>query len=86
MAAVEVVSSFECLNLNVQKFEKLLHMFFAESCLEVGVTDHDGQNHRPREWFIAPTSVIDAAVRMIISGDIVNYEYDASQCDIVPKN
>lgn len=85
MAPVEIVSSFECYNLNTQKFEQLLHTFFGTSCLEVDVTDNNGKKHRPREWFLAPIGIIDAAVKMIISGDIVNYRYDANLQEILAR-
>ena len=77
MAPVKVVCAFECYNLNPQKFELLLHTFFGSSCLAVDVFDKDGKRFTPREWFIAPLHIIEAAANMLISGDIVNYKYNA---------
>ncbi|UQO33008.1 GIY-YIG nuclease family protein [Burkholderia cepacia] len=76
MAPVKVISVFECYNLNPQKFELLLHSFFGKACLNVDVYDKQGKRFSPREWFIAPLHIIEAAANMLINGDIVNYRYD----------
>ena len=76
MAPVKVISVFECYNLNPQKFELLLHTFFGKACLNVDVYDTQGKRFSPREWFIAPLHIIEAAANMLINGDIVNYRYD----------
>lgn len=76
MAPVKVISVFECYNLNPQKFELLLHTFFGKACLNVDVFDKAGKRFSPREWFIAPLHIIEAAANMLINGDIVNYRYD----------
>lgn len=75
MAPVKVISVFECYNLNPQKFELLLHTFFGKACLNVDVYDKQGKRFSPREWFIAPLHIIEAAANMLINGDIVNYRY-----------
>lgn len=77
MAPVKVISVFECYNLNPQKFELLLHTFFGKACLNVDVFDKQGQRFSPREWFIAPPNIIEAAANMLINGDIINYRYDS---------
>lgn len=76
MAPVHVVETFECFNLNPQKLELLLHKFFGKVCLEVDVFDESGKRFTPREWFIAPLPVIEEAIELIISGEIINYTYD----------
>lgn len=75
MAPVKVVEVFECYNLNPQKFELLLHTFFGKACLNVDVYDKTGKRFSPREWFIAPLHIIEAAANMLINGDIINYRY-----------
>lgn len=75
MAPVKVIAVFECYNLNPQKFELLLHTFFGKACLNVDVYDKQGKRFSPREWFIAPLHIIEAAANMLINGDIVNYRY-----------
>ena len=76
MAPVKVISVFECYNLNPQKFELLLHTFFGKACLNVDVYDKQGKRFSPREWFIAPLHIIEAAAHMLINGDIVNYRFN----------
>lgn len=76
MAPVHIVETFECFNLNPQKLELLLHRFFGKVCLEVDVFDQDGKRYTPREWFIAPLPVIEEAIELIISGEIIDFKYD----------
>lgn len=77
MAPVKLVAGYQCFNLNTQKFEALLHNFFGNACLDIQITDKNGKSCQPREWFIAPIVAIEQVITLIISGDIVNYRYDA---------
>lgn len=83
MAPVKIVTTFKCFNLNPQKLEQLLHNFFGNSCLNMDIFDNDKRRHTPREWFIAPLNVIEQAIEYIISGEIVDYKYDAKTKEIV---
>lgn len=85
MAPVKVVEVFECYNLNPQKFELLLHTFFGKACLNVDVFDKSGKRFSPREWFVAPLHIIEAAANMLINGEIVNYRYDPDSSGIVER-
>lgn len=85
MAPVKVVEVFECYNLNPQKFELLLHTFFGKACLNVDVFDKTGKRFSPREWFVAPLHIIEAAANMLINGEIVNYRYDPDSYGIIEK-
>lgn len=76
MADVAIVMTYQCYNLNPQKLEQLLHTFFGSACLNLDVFDQAGQRHTPREWFIAPLDIIERAVELMISGEIVEYRYD----------
>jgi hypothetical protein len=76
MADVRIVMVYKCYNMNPQKLEQLLHNFFGNSCLNVDVFDKNGNRHTPREWFIAPLDVIEQAIHLIISGEIVKYIYE----------
>lgn len=78
MAPVEVVASYQTFNLNVVKFENLLHRVFAEVRLNLTQIDRKGRDYDPSEWFVVPRTVIDQAVGLIVSGEIVNYVYDAN--------
>lgn len=74
MAEVEIVSTLKCYNLNPQKFEQLLHRFFAEVCLNIDIHEK-GKRLMPREWFVIPFPIIDKVIDLILSGEIVNYVY-----------
>jgi hypothetical protein len=83
MAEVQIVTAYKCYNMNTQKLELLLHTFFGSSCLSIDVYDKSGGRHIPREWFIAPLDIIEQAIQMIITGEIVNYRYDGEKTEIV---
>lgn len=85
MADVRLVMSYKCYNMNPQKFEQLIHNFFGNSCLNIDVFDKEGNRYTPREWFIAPVGIIDQAIHLIISGDIVKYKYDSKNEEIVER-
>ena len=77
MAPVEVVATYQTYDLNVSKFETMLHRVFADVRLDITQIDGKGRAYDPSEWFIVPQNVIDQAVDLIISGEIVSYSYDA---------
>jgi hypothetical protein len=81
MAPVEVISIYQCYNLNPQKFEHIIHSFFAQACLNLDVFGEDGKRYNPREWFILPLIVIEEAIAHIISGEISQYQFDAARQD-----
>lgn len=85
MAPVSIVTVFKCYNLKPQKLEQLLHNFFGNSCLNIDVFDSRGKRFTPREWFIAPLEVIEQAVSLILSGEIVRYRYDISERAILSR-
>lgn len=86
MAGVAKVADFATYNLNPQKLEGLLHRLFAKACLNLDVFDDSGKRYSPREWFIVPIHVIETAVQLLISGEIVKYRYDHEAEQIVPKD
>ena len=83
MAPVLIVSTYKCFNMNPQRFERLVHRFFRESCLDIEITDRNGNRYAPKEWFIAPIVVVEKAIEMIINGEIVNYKYDKDKETII---
>ena len=85
MAPVKIVSIYRCYNMNVNRFESLIHTFFGNTCLEIEISDKNGSIHRPREWFIVPLEVIDRAIKLIINGQIINYIYYNELKEIVLK-
>lgn len=85
MADVRIIMVYKCYNMNTQKLELFLHNFFGSSCLNIDVFDKNGNRHTPREWFIAPIEIIEQAIHLIISGDIVNYRYDSVNKKIIKR-
>lgn len=85
MAPVEIITVFKCYNMNVNKFESLLHNFFGQSCLEIELMDKKGDKYKPREWFIVPLNVIEDAIKLIINGQIINYKYSNKSQSIIYK-
>ena len=83
MAAVALVSTFQCYNVNLPKLENLLHRFFDPAAAKIQVTDAQGNYHTPKEWFSIPLATIETAVRLLISGEIVNYTYNPSTGQIL---
>lgn len=83
MSSVNIVAEYEAYNMNTQKFEKLLHHFFANVCLDLEVADSKGRMHQPREWFIVPLDVINQAIELIATQQIQHYEYDVQLKEIV---
>ena len=75
MSQVEIIAIYECYNLNLQKFENIIHKFFSDACLRLDVYGID-QRHNPREWFILPIEIIDNVIKLIISGEIIYYKYN----------
>jgi hypothetical protein len=77
MAPVEIAASYRAYNLKASALEHLLHRLFTDARLTLDQVGKDGRIYEPSEWFAVPLSVINKAVELIVSGDIVDYEYDA---------
>lgn len=82
---VEKVTEFECYNMNPQRFESLIHGFFAVQRLNVELVGKDGKRYRPREWFAITLDVAREAISKIIDGSIVQYRMDNTTGLIVKK-
>jgi hypothetical protein len=78
-ADVHLLDRYACYNMDAQKFEHLIHRFFAEVCLNVDVFDEKRKRITPREWFVAPRPIIDKVVTLILSGEIVNFKYNSNE-------
>jgi len=83
MAPVKIEATYKCYNMNTQKFEHLLHRFFSDVKLDLGISDSNGANHTPSEWYVVPLSVIDQVADLIVNGEIVNYRYDSGLRNII---
>lgn len=85
MAPVKLLSEFECYNMNAQKLEHLIHRFFDAVRLRVDVFNEVGELCEPKEWFEVPLLVIEEAIDLLLSGEIVQYNYDPESQRIVLK-
>lgn len=76
MAPVHIEAEYKTFNMNTQKFEQLLHNFFGASCLNIDIWDEKLRRKMPQEWFVVPLHIIDQAIEMIITEEIIHYKYD----------
>jgi hypothetical protein len=86
LAPVHPLRTYDAIDLNTNKFENLMHRFFAEARLDIEIMDRFGKPFRPREWFLLPLPVIDQAIRMLLDGSIIRHRYDARSGEIVAKD
>jgi len=84
MAKVKIVATYEMYNMNTKKFEDLLHRFFKSACVSIDVIDNNGTRCTPREWFQVPFEIIQQAILLLQSGEIVNYKYSRNNKEIDP--
>jgi hypothetical protein len=85
MAPVHIEAEYKTFNMNTQKFEQLLHNFFGASCLNIDIWDEKLRLKMPQEWFVVPLEIIDHAIELIITGEIINYKFDRSNEQIIKK-
>ncbi len=78
MAPVEIVAEYRTYNLKTAVLEHLLHRVFVDARLNVGQVGKDGKIYEPKEWFIVPLKVVNQAIQMIATGDILDYLYDSN--------
>lgn len=82
---VAIVETYQIYNLNAKKFEQLIHRVFASACLDIEFDTKDNLRVNPREWFIVPKDVIEEAIQLIVSGEIVNYSFDDRIQQLIQK-
>lgn len=83
MAPVEIVADYRAYNLKASALEHLLHRVFASVRLDITQIDRGGNKYDPSEWFVVPLNMINQAINMIMSGEIVDYVYDSQQKKLV---
>ncbi|KGF71557.1 hypothetical protein DO97_17690 [Neosynechococcus sphagnicola sy1] len=76
LADVKIVTTFKLANINGQKLETLLHKVFDNARLELALPDRFSIPVQPREWFLVPLEVIEAAIEKIKEGTIDQFRYD----------
>jgi len=85
LADVKIVAELTLYNMNLQATEKLLHAFFREAQADIQIPDRFGNMVRPKEWFFLPLELIKQAVDLIRNNNIAEYQYDATNVKIIPK-
>lgn len=85
MAPVEIVADYRTYNLKPSALEHLLHRVFADVRLDISQIDAKGRTYDPSEWFVVPINIINQAINMIMSGEIVDYVYDAATRRLVER-
>ena len=78
MGKVKIVASWKTYNMKTHQFETIIHKFFSAAQFHVKVQDINGLMFTPKEWFVVPLKIIEAAVEKIIDGSIVNFQYNRS--------
>ena len=85
LAGVEVVATYQLFNINRTKLEKIIHRVFEPAKLDIEIMDRFGYPFTPREWFLVPLFVIDAAVERIKDTSIERCVYDPQQARLVER-
>ncbi len=86
LADVEVVATYKLYNINRTKLENLIHRIFGSARLDIEIKDRFGNPVIPREWFLVPLHVIDAAVEKIRDGTITQFIYDPATAALVERS
>lgn len=77
LAPVELVATYDLVNLSWRKVEGLLHRFFdAARPRDLWITDRFGRKVYPREWFYVLPEHVSQAVQAIRDGNLHELEYD----------
>lgn len=85
MAEVQIVASYKVSGIKPNYFEYLIHKLFDHVKLGVELTDKNGSKAIPKEWYSVPIDVIDDALKMIQTGKIVGYVYDAENLKLIKR-
>jgi len=84
MAPVEIIEKYKITGeYNTKKVESIIHRFFADARVDLSITDKNGREYSPSEWYVAPIEVIREAIDLLNTGDIVNFIYDARSQKII---
>lgn len=83
---VEVISTYRCFNIQSYNLEQTIHDFFSAVKLDIELLDRDRNSYKPREWFKVSQSVIEDAIKLIISNEISEYIYDPEINQIIKRH
>lgn len=86
LAPVELVATYDLVNLSWRKVEGLLHRFFdAARPRDLWITDRFGRKVYPREWFYVLPEHVSRAVQAIRDGNLHELEYVPESQKILKK-
>ena len=85
MSDVKVVLSYKVAGIKPNYFENLIHRLFDHVQVNIEVFDNEGKSRKPKEWFSVPLDVIDDFLKLIETGEIIDYVYDSVNLKIVKK-
>lgn len=77
-APVKIIFKIECQNIDVRKFEGLIHLILDSERLKVKVYGPDGKSFKPEEWFTVTAETAADVARHIVDGTIMNYHLDST--------
>ena len=81
MAPVQIIDTYEIVNMNSHKFETIVHQVFNAAQFQLKVYDDNGNVHVPSEWYVVPREIISDVVAKITDGTIIHYVYNPQlQC------
>ena len=81
MAPIEIISTYRIVNMHAKKLEHLIHSVLQQAKFHVTVTDHQGEEHHPEDWYLVDLSMVDEIIHRIQEGTILGYVYNAQlQC------
>lgn len=87
LAPVEIIATYDLVNLSWRKVEGLLHRFFdAARPRDLWITDRFGRKVYPREWFYVLPEHVSMAVQAIRDGNLHEKEYDPETQTIREKH
>lgn len=87
LAPVEVVATYDLVNLSWRKVEQLLHQFFdAARPRGLWITDRFGRKVYPREWFHVLPEHVSQAVQAIRDRNLHLLKYDPETQKIIRKD
>ena len=86
LAPVELVATYDLINLNWRKVEQLLHTFFAAARPSgLWITDRFGRKVYPREWFFVLPEHVSQAIQAIKDETLHELRYDVETQTIKKK-
>lgn len=86
LSDVEIVAEYKLYNINRTKLERLIHRALGPARLDLSAGDRFGKTVQPREWFLAPLSIIDELVSRISDGTVTEHVYDPTMAEFVPRD